>query len=145
MTIDEAVAAKLASVLADLVGDRVYPDAYPQPADGTGPQWPCAVYSQAADDTPGTLDGTVSALRVDAYTVEVWSGDGRECEAGRDLLRAAFRGANCRGRWGGAGGLFVCGAVARNAEDAALPPVQGDEELDRVKRLTLTVTWKAGT
>lgn len=145
-TIEEAIVAKLGSVMSSLVGTRIYPDQYPQPTGTAAPPWPCVVYQRAGDDDLVTLDGHRSSIRIDTYTVEIWSDDRAECETGRNLLKAAFSGSNCRGYWGGdAGtGVFVCGAVARDATSDAEPPIQGDEELDRTDRLSLVVTWNAG-
>ena len=144
-TIEEALVAKLENVMASLVDDRIFPDSYPQSEDGESSPWPCVVYQRAGDDDLITLDGTRSSVRIDVYTVEIWSASRSDCERGRNLLKEAFSGVNCRGYWGGAEGtgVFVLGAIARDAAADAEPPIQGDEELDRAERLTVTVTWNS--
>lgn len=140
MTIEQAFVWKLREALADLCGRRIYRDAYPQ-ADSGQQSWPCVVYQHTDEDDLVCLSGGRSDTRRDTFTVEVWSDDSGDCEAVRDRLRDTFAGANCRGRWGGVAGVFVCGATAGNAGGDYEPPQQADESIDRAERLSVVITW----
>ena len=139
MTIEQALAAKLTAVLAGLVGGRLYPDALPETK---GPLKPSAVYQRAGDDDSVSLDGVRSPVRRDVYSVELWSARRSDGWAFREAMKAAFSGANCAGRWGGDAGVFVTGAVAKDASADTAPPLDGGDNPDRAERLTLAINYR---
>jgi hypothetical protein len=145
VVIEEALTAKLGAVLSALVGTRVYPDILPQPDEGATPSPalpPSVVYQRAGDETPTTLNGGRSAIRHDTYTVELWSSRRADGWAFRELMKDAFCGSGCAGRWGGPAGVYVCGAVARDAAADADPPLDASDDPDRAERLSLTITYR---
>lgn len=143
MVIEEALYADLCGTLETLVDDRVYPDAYPEPDEGEAPPFPCVVYQRVGDDDTVTLGGTRGVVRHDTYAVELWSDRRADGWAFRELMKARYSGANCSGRWGGAGGVWVCGAVARDAQADAEKPIDGTDDPDRAERVQLVVTHRA--
>jgi hypothetical protein len=143
VVIEEALYADLCTTLSSLVGTRVYPDAYPQPDEGAAPPFPCAVYQRSADDRRFTLAGGRSSIRQDIYTVELWSDKRSDGWAFRELMEARYSGIGCTGKWGGASGLWVLGAVARDAQADAEAPTDGGADPDRAERVSLVITYDA--
>lgn len=139
MVIEVALEAKLLAVLAALVGDRVYPDALPERDDDALPA--SVVYQRAGDDTPGSLNAGRSNVRAETYTVELWSRLRSDGWAFRELMLAAFTGKPAGGRWGGGSGVWVCGAVASDAQADAREPVDGGADPDRAERLSLRIVY----
>lgn len=136
MTIEDALTAKLEAVLGHT---RVYPDGgIPEQNEA----WPCVTYDHQGDDDQISLGGTRTRVRVDEFTLEVIGPLRGAVAATRDTLKAAFCGYNARGLWGGASGVYVTGAVARDAQADADDPFDGGEDLNRRERLSLRINHK---
>jgi hypothetical protein len=141
VTIEEALHAKLTAVFDGTAFEgRVYPDEAPQTEGGAEPEG-YVLYQRQGDDHRVYLSGGRDPTRIDTYAVEVWHHDRAELEPARNLLLDAFAGANCQGRWGGASGVWVQGAVASDAQADADPDVQGGERPDRGERLEVRIVW----
>jgi hypothetical protein len=59
------------------------------------------------------------------------------------LGKPRFSGVGCSGRWGGASGVWVLGAVARDAQADAEAPSDGGADPDRAERVSLVITYDA--
>lgn len=146
MTLEQALTKKLEAVTADLLSDRIYPDAAPQREGSDEPPPIYLLYQHSGDDNLTFLGGCRSDTRIDTFTLELWGTDRLGIERAKDLIYSAFSGANCQGWWGGSdSGVWVQGATANDASADAVPPAQGDEETDRAERLTLRIVWTRAT
>lgn len=134
MILEQALQTKLKDVAGHA---RVYPDAVPDEQN----VWPCIVYTHAGDDEQFGLNGVEATDHRDVYGLEIWGKDRVAVIALRDLLKAAFRGVNAQGIWGGTGGVVVAGAYAREATGDVAPSDDGSDRHDRCERLSLTVIW----
>jgi hypothetical protein len=134
--IEQAMTSRLAGLLGH---SRIYPD-------GMIPQgqnvWPCVVYDHAGDDNAVRLSGGRSGIRIDSFNLEIIGVNRLAVATTREQIVDAFAGSNCRGVWGGVGGIFVTGAVASDANADAVDPQDGTETLYRTERLTLKINWR---
>jgi hypothetical protein len=85
MTLDEALTAHLRVVLANLVGDRVYPAELPQ-----RPQYPAVVYRRTGDDEEMSHDGP--STKHPTYQFECYGTTLAEASRVFDALRLALSG-----------------------------------------------------
>jgi len=141
LTLEESLTAKLEDVFGPVLGSGlVYPDAAPEgDADAAGSGF--VLYQRAGDEDRVYLDGGRCRARKAVYTLEVWHPDRSTLELARDAAFGAFAGANCVGRWGGSGGVWVQGATASDAAADVDPPEDASEQPLRGERITLTVLW----
>lgn len=137
MTIEQALQLDLKTVVGHT---KVYPDAAP---DSYKPETdpPCVIYIHSGDDEQDGLSDSSGKDHVDIYTLEIWGRDRTAVIALRNLLKAAYRGANAQRTWGGTGGVVVAGAWCRDATGDIAPADDGSDRHDRAERLSLRIFW----
>lgn len=144
-TIEEALFAKLGTVLPDLI-DQIFGDAHPQATRDDAAD--CQVHvSHAGDENLQTLDAGRSPHRIDRFTLELWGLDRAKIEQARDTLYAEFDGTEIAAWWNVAdrdpNTVWAQAATLADAASDIEPDQQGGDDHDRGERMTLTLHWQS--